>query len=159
MYIFSWNSSYSVLLQQEWLIAWTFDFQLLTIAVLVIIITAPIGAIAISLSAPRLLQKAPQKRPETEENNIEDVPNEVTQFIWGADGGYANQCSNLSNAVHANHVHVNSLRLYETKWLPFCSRLFQINFLLWKLLDFDSNFSEISSQDWVSLTIIQHWFR
>ena len=33
-------------------------FQLLTIAVLVILITAPIGAAAISLSAPRLLKKA-----------------------------------------------------------------------------------------------------
>ena len=31
--------------------------QILTIAVLVILITAPIGAIAISLSAPRLLNK------------------------------------------------------------------------------------------------------
>lgn len=33
-------------------------FQVLTIAVLVILITAPIGAIAIMFSAPKLLEKA-----------------------------------------------------------------------------------------------------
>ena len=36
-----------------------------------------------------------------------------------------------------------------TKWLPFCRQHFQMNFLQWKSLHFDSNFSEMCS--WVSI--------
>lgn len=43
--------------------------QVLTLAVLAILITAPIGAVAIALSAPRLLEKAP---PKKEENDVVD---------------------------------------------------------------------------------------
>ena len=34
----------------------------------------------------------------------------------------------------------------ETKWLPFCRRHFKIDFLVWKLLNFDLNFTEIYSK-------------
>ena len=44
----------------------------------------------------------------------------------------------------------------KTKWPPFCRRHFQINFLVWKCLYFDSNFNEIYYQ---GLTISCHWFR
>ena len=43
------------------------------------------------------------------------------------------------------HFCVNTLLKVETKWLPFCRWHFQIHFLAWKLLDFDSNFTEICS--------------
>ena len=39
-----------------------FIFQVVTIAVLVILITAPLGAVAIALSAPRLLRKPANNR-------------------------------------------------------------------------------------------------
>ena len=53
--------------------------QILTIAVLVILITAPVGAVAIMLSAPKLLSRddpaaaaSPKREPEDVESNKEE---------------------------------------------------------------------------------------
>ena len=49
-------------------------FQVLTIAVLVILITAPIGSGAIALSGPRLLKKSPRTVAELEVSQEETNP-------------------------------------------------------------------------------------
>jgi NhaP-type Na+/H+ or K+/H+ antiporter len=49
--------------------------MVLTIAVLVILITAPIGAVAIMLSAPRMLKKSGDEA--SEKNGIENEPGEA----------------------------------------------------------------------------------
>ena len=48
-------------------------FQLLTIAVLVILITAPLGAVAIARSAPHLLQRAAVTSFDEEETRSDDL--------------------------------------------------------------------------------------
>ena len=64
---------------------------------------------------------------------------------------------------------MSTLRLRQ-KWLPFCRQHIQINFLVWKLLWFDSNFTEIcshrSNHQWTGIgcrlaifitAVMAHW--
>ena len=46
------------------------------------------------------------------------------------------------NGSRLYHQHIEAM----TKWQPFCRWHFLIHFLLWKLLYFDSNFTEICSK-------------
>ena len=45
----------------------------------------------------------------------------------------------------------------ETKWPPFCRRHFQIHFLLWKLLHFDSNFTNGPIKNHPALVLVTVW--
>ena len=57
--------------------------QVLTLAVLAILITAPIGAVLIALSAPKLLERAPSKVEVKEGTISEEVGVEPTNFAAG----------------------------------------------------------------------------
>lgn len=57
-------------------------FQILTLAVLSILVTAPIGAVAMSITGPKLLQKSKNTSKVSMENNVnKDVDVELNHLV------------------------------------------------------------------------------